>query len=672
MFLNFFGLNEQPFGVTPDPRFLYMSPAHEEAFASLVYGIETGRGFAALIAGPGLGKTTVLLRLMERLQDSARTAFLFQTHLQSGEFLKSIVADLGVEPASQNLSDLQRQFTDVLVQESRSGKRVVVAIDEAQNLDNATLEMVRMLSNFETPRAKLLQIILVGQKELADKLARPELEQLRQRVSVITHFPPFPPHEVAKYIEHRLRVAGYKGRPLFTPSALRRIAEQSRGIPRDINNLCFHALSLAFAKNQKQVDDSILAEVLTDLNLHLLGTEQARPRAASGAGVGGKLPHASGQRIGAEKVPVTDQEGLQELRRAPSAPSALDLDNVDLSWHANAGSPVPRAAQAASRQRAVPPPGARRAQRSVLRPVLLVLGVVVGVWAAPRLQPGFDYLVDWATEPAATTPVEPVVQNQDQQAPPPENSQTADLPPEEPTSTQEPVPLATPISNSADSPRPAAQAEDTTRRSGRTSRREEVRKTPAYSARVEPVEHSRPNPYVDDLGAPGQPGRLVVQSSDSGARISINGRSSPEWVTPHLFSLVPGVYNVSVTKDGYMPWTRQVRVEDHRENWLVASFEPDRQGRGRFFLETDPPGSQVYVDGRSYGTGRVEADLPVGWHVCEVVTRLSSQPVLFRFYLEAGEILTKKVHVYVPEASPEADAQLPPKMWNQQSANPGR
>lgn len=198
MFLQFYGLEEQPFGVTPDPRFLYLGPAHQEAFASLVYGIETGRGFMALIAPPGLGKTTFILRLMEELRDSGLTAFLFQTHTDSKEFLKNLLLDLEAEPSGQDLSDLQAQLRDLLVQGARTGKRLVVVIDEAQNLDDSVLEMVRILSNFETPEAKLLQIVLAGQPALADKLAQPQMAQLRQRISIITHFPFLRGEEVEK------------------------------------------------------------------------------------------------------------------------------------------------------------------------------------------------------------------------------------------------------------------------------------------------------------------------------------------------------------------------------------------------------------------------------------------------------------------------------------------
>ena len=196
MFLQFYGLNEQPFGVTPDPRFLYMGAAQEEALSSLVYGIETGRGFMALIAPPGVGKTTILLRLMERMRGSTRTALLFQSHTSTLEFLRSLLADLDIEPSGHDFGELQMQLRDVLVQEAQVGRRIVVAIDEAQNLDDAILEMVRMLSNFETPHAKLLQIVLAGQSQLADKLVSPHLEQLRQRISIIAHVPPLDSNDI--------------------------------------------------------------------------------------------------------------------------------------------------------------------------------------------------------------------------------------------------------------------------------------------------------------------------------------------------------------------------------------------------------------------------------------------------------------------------------------------
>ena len=247
MFLEFYGLREQPFGVTPDPRFLYLSPAHREALASLYYGIEAGRGFLALIAKPGMGKTTLLFQLLEKFRGNARTAFLFQTQCSSREFMRFLLAELGFESQEQDFVRMHEEFNKLLLQEARAGKRFIIVVDEAQNLDPSVLETVRLLSDFETPRAKLLQIILAGQPELADKLSSPKLSQLRQRISVLNGLPQLSAEETSKYIQHRLRTAGHSSAPLFSPAAIHAIAEFTEGIPRSINNFCFSALSLGCA-----------------------------------------------------------------------------------------------------------------------------------------------------------------------------------------------------------------------------------------------------------------------------------------------------------------------------------------------------------------------------------------------------------------------------------------
>jgi general secretion pathway protein A len=275
MFLRHYGLQEQPFGVTPDPRFLYFSPSHREALASLQYGIDCGRGFLGLIAKPGMGKTTLLFHLLEKLRNSTHTAFLFQTQCDSRGFLGGVLADLGVDAQNQDLTQMQGQLNEILIRESRTGRPFLLVIDEAQNLDNSVLETIRMLSNFETPRAKLMHIVLAGQPQLADKLASPHMVQLRQRLSIISRLNQFSLAETADYISHRLRVAGYQGKPLFTPEALAGIRYRSKGIPRDINNLCFHALTIGFAKGQRTIDASILAEVLTDLNVESLCSDSS-------------------------------------------------------------------------------------------------------------------------------------------------------------------------------------------------------------------------------------------------------------------------------------------------------------------------------------------------------------------------------------------------------------
>jgi general secretion pathway protein A len=279
MFLEFYGFREQPFGVTPDPRFLYLSPAHREALASLYYGIESGRGFLALIAKPGMGKTTLLFHLLEKFRHNARTAFLFQTQCSSREFMRFLLAELGVESHDQDFVRMHEEFNKMLLQEARAGRRFIIVVDEAQNLDASVLETVRLLSDFETPRAKLLQIILSGQPELADKLASRHMAQLKQRVSLLNRLSPLSIEETRKYIDHRLRVAGHTGAPLFTPDALVAIARFTEGIPRNINNFCFNVLSLSCALRQKVADLALVEEVINDLDIsqHVTEVAPARP-----------------------------------------------------------------------------------------------------------------------------------------------------------------------------------------------------------------------------------------------------------------------------------------------------------------------------------------------------------------------------------------------------------
>jgi type II secretory pathway predicted ATPase ExeA len=270
MFLDFFKMKEQPFGVTPDPRFLYLGKSHREALASLYYGIESDRGFVALIAQPGLGKTTLTFQLLEKVQQASHTLFLFQTKCNAKEFFHYLLNGLGVDAQGMELVTMHNRLNEILCREMLAGRRFVLAIDEAQNLDSEVLEAVRLLSNFETSRDKMLQILLVGQPQLAKKLASPELEQLQQRISMFARLEPFGSEETARYIAHRLQVAGYEGGPLFSPGALRLVTEESQGIPRKINGLCFSALSLACAMERKQVDIGMMEEVIADRDVESL------------------------------------------------------------------------------------------------------------------------------------------------------------------------------------------------------------------------------------------------------------------------------------------------------------------------------------------------------------------------------------------------------------------
>lgn len=321
MFLEHFGLREQPFGVTPDPRFLYLSDTHREALASLYYGIESGRGFLALIATPGAGKSTLLFYLLERLQNVAHTAFLFQTQCSPREFMRSLLADLGLGDSGDDVAGMQSRLNDFLIEESRRGRRFVLVVDEAQGLSDSVLETVRMLSNFETPRAKLMQIVFAGQPELAHRLASPHLVQLRQRISIVARLQPLTLDETEKYIAHRLKTAGRAAPPLFDRGALAAIHAHSFGLPRNINNLCFQALTLAFAKSEKTVDASIVQEMLADLDMESICSDDAAAIAAQSA-----LPDRS----------VTSVPAAETLPASPPRPAQMhkpaDIGKKSVTW----------------------------------------------------------------------------------------------------------------------------------------------------------------------------------------------------------------------------------------------------------------------------------------------------------------------------------------------------
>jgi type II secretory pathway predicted ATPase ExeA len=281
MFLEYFGLIEQPFGVTPDPRFLHLGPKHREALASLLYGTENNRGFLTLIAPPGMGKTSLLFHYLDGARNHARTAFLFHSASDSRDLMRYLLTDLGLDSSGKDMPAMHEMLNQVLLEEMRAGRRLILVIDEAQNLNENVLESVRVLSNFETPWMKLLQIVIAGQPQLEELLARPSMAQLRQRISSIIRLEPFTMQETNAYIDHRLWVAGYAGPPLFTVGARLLIGQHSGGIPRNINNLCFHSIALASASEKKQVDSRLVREVIADLSIEPSPAELSRPRNVS-------------------------------------------------------------------------------------------------------------------------------------------------------------------------------------------------------------------------------------------------------------------------------------------------------------------------------------------------------------------------------------------------------
>jgi len=266
MYLEHFSLNERPFSISPDPRFLFMSNRYREALAHLTYGVEDGGGFVLLTGEVGTGKTTVCRCLLQQLPDKTRLAFVLNPKLNSLELLATICDELGIHyPENcQSLKVLTDRLSDYLVQCYDQGLSVVVMIDEAQNIDTEVLEQIRLLTNLETNQKKLLQIILVGQPELQEKLARRELRQLAQRITARYHLRPLNLKETIAYVLHRIRIAGTK-KPLFSRSAVELLHQKTNGIPRLINTICDRALVAAASRNKQAVDKKLMQEAIADV-----------------------------------------------------------------------------------------------------------------------------------------------------------------------------------------------------------------------------------------------------------------------------------------------------------------------------------------------------------------------------------------------------------------------
>lgn len=264
MYESFFGLKESPFNVTPDPRFIYFSRHHLEALSTLLYGIESRRGFIEITGEIGAGKTTLCRTLLKDLEGRVKTAFIFNPKLSQVELLQAIVEDLGIDLISHRRKDYYDALNHFLLKELKKGNNAALIIDEAQNLSPAALEQIRLLSNLETTREKLLQIVLVGQPELRTLLARPDLLQLRQRITIRYHLPSLNQEETGKYIVHRLRVAGSE-ETFFTTEAVDKIFDLSGGIPRLINVLADRSLLAAFVKEVRLVEATLVEEARADL-----------------------------------------------------------------------------------------------------------------------------------------------------------------------------------------------------------------------------------------------------------------------------------------------------------------------------------------------------------------------------------------------------------------------
>ncbi len=287
MYTEFYGLKEKPFALVPDPRYLFLATSHREALAHLLYGIEEGEGFIQVIGHVGTGKTTLCRTLLHRVGSEVEIAFIFNPSGSELELLAAISREFGLPAALLSRSELLEGLNRFLLEQKAAGRRAVLVVDEAQNLEPEVLEQIRLLSNLETEREKLIQIVLIGQPELEENLSRADMRQLRQRVTVRWSLRPVDRKEVKDYLEHRLRVAGLQQPDLFTPGAVRAIYSASRGVPRLINALADRALLAGYSRGTRSIDARIVRSAAKELPVW--GSRLAYATLGLPAGVAGLL-----------------------------------------------------------------------------------------------------------------------------------------------------------------------------------------------------------------------------------------------------------------------------------------------------------------------------------------------------------------------------------------------
>lgn len=269
VYLDYYGLSEAPFTITPNPRFLFFSGKHREAFNHLLYGIRERKGFVQLTGEVGAGKTTLCRALLEQLGPNFSTALILNPVLDSDQLMKGIATEFGLNVKGMDRLETIAEINAFLLNQLAEGKETVLIIDEAQNLTPELLEQVRLLSNLETDERKLLQILLMGQPELRDRLNDHSLRQLRQRITVRYHLSPLRRSELGQYIQHRLHVSGANGSPYFSNAAIWRIYHYSKGIPRLINALCDKCLLAGFVQQRDRIDFRMVGVAIRELEGHI-------------------------------------------------------------------------------------------------------------------------------------------------------------------------------------------------------------------------------------------------------------------------------------------------------------------------------------------------------------------------------------------------------------------
>ena len=265
MYLDFYNLKKEPFKIAPDPEFLFLSPSHREALASIMYGVEQRKGFITITGEVGVGKTSVLRYYLEQVDKAnLKAVYIFNPNLSFSGLMKTIFQKMGFDIKTEDASELLNNLHLILIDRHKQGRNMALIIDEAQNMPVETLENLRMLSNLETSKEKLVQIVLVGQPEFEVTLKRNELRQLQQRIAIKTTISPLSNKECMEYIQYRMTKASLNGSKVFTQNAIKRIIAESQGIPRLINVLCDNALITGFGYQKKRITARVADEVIAD------------------------------------------------------------------------------------------------------------------------------------------------------------------------------------------------------------------------------------------------------------------------------------------------------------------------------------------------------------------------------------------------------------------------
>jgi type II secretory pathway predicted ATPase ExeA len=710
VYKKFFGLAKDPFIVSPDPSFLFSTPATEKTYASLLYGIQARKGLILLVGEVGTGKTLLLRKLMEQLHDAAAaTAFVFNPRMKAADFLDYVLGDFGVEYDPSDRLLTFKILQDWLLKRNKLGQASVLIVDEAQNLSPEAFQVVHALSNLETPTDKLLQIILSGQREIEGILRLPEMKPLSQRIAVRLRTGPLSPAETLQYIAHRLRVAGGDIKTVFTPGAIKAVSWSSAGIPRLINLICEHALISGYADQRRPVGAETVQVVAREFSLAVanLSPEDLAEGVPVPLAAGALTPpikvipppkkEQGSERISAKPLPATPPTEVRKSLRPPTpaaAPSPTAMPGVtvtppgagvqEFAGAQSTGGPTPMESPSGPPMIALMSPAGAQgvaedtsvASRKTPQPLLLKrvaggrgfapinnnssqpAGERTGAprWAALVLVTmglvlGGYYLFasGFLTKLGRGEPPHARIQS------PISGKSTTD----NPAGTQAPSPsVGTVVTGQEQAPTQPA----TSVPAGKPG---EVTATPANSAREVPPSFSPPitprssereglpKPATHGTPAPLPPaqGQIAVTSNLLGATITVDGRSDPDWTTPHIIKeLSPGVHRMVVSKEGFHEAHQSVTVVAGRATSINITLTPPR---GEIDISTSPPGAEVLIDGKSYGPGPIRAEVDAGQHAF-LVRQAGRQPVEGKLAVQDQSVVQRTIDLPLkPSPTPE-------------------